>query len=224
MSRDRKQRVENGLESAVVAAISAAQPVAGIAAAGFLAAGGSAHIKKWFRITDETFEDAGRPLDPDDSQLSAAYWILANGAAQTSRSAKWEYLAIALVNSGSWSSNPDFIVEHFAYLASRYSPEHVQMLGLLQEVEQHPSQVNATLAETRDWLFREIRDRGGVAEDLDLVLDVVLEDLIRDGLVSSSLVEAFTQGLSGEPSGDSKYKVTSTGLRFHRHVTNYSLD
>lgn len=221
MSGDAAKRLENGIEAALVAGVSAIDPVAGAAAAGFLAAGGGAHIKRWFLIADEVFDDAGRSLDVNDPQLVAAYWILANGAAQTSREAKWRYLAIALVNSGSWSANPDFIVEHFANLASRYSPEHVQILGILETLEDDAQTGHRTPPLTRDGLLQEIRDLGAASEDFEFIIEVVLDELIRDGLVSAHYSAAFEQALTGEEPAGSPYTLSATGRRFHRHLTQF---
>ncbi|WP_295100977.1 hypothetical protein [uncultured Microbacterium sp.] len=208
-------------ETALVATASAINPAAGVIAAAFFAALGGERVSRWLGIVDDVFDATPHSLDPNDPQLVAAASALARGAAQTSREEKWRYLAVALSNSGAWSTNPDFIVEHFATLAANYSPEHVQILALLHELGADETSSIREEPTTRDGLLEVIQKRGGIGDDLELVFDVVLEQLHRDGLVAADLAGAFTRSLGDEGGPGDYYSLTVAGERFHAHVTRY---
>jgi hypothetical protein len=204
-------------ETALVGVLGSIHPALGVLGSTMAALRQSRLLPRWLTFLDRDLAAAGVVLDPNDPNTEAMFNRLTFSALQTARTEKWEMLAGALQNSAAPPSSPDFLVEHFADLVIRFTPEHIRVMQIVASPAKHginlegldSSQLLAALAS-------DVSDES--REDLSLVIDVVWNDLVLNDLAHPRFMTRFTQVLGNDDHDPGDSGLSEKGLRFLAHI------
>ncbi len=214
---DKVQVAEFAAEEALKATLQAIDPNLGHLGSALVDLRRSRLLPRWLTFVNERLRSSSVTIDSQEERMEALFNRLTIAALQTSRNEKWELLAEVLIsaNTTAWIDS-DFVVDHFADLVVRFSPEHVLVLRHLSKLspedEPSPEQILEALAPglTDD-------DRVGLL----LVLDSVMSDLTSAGLIGHGFGKGnmnTTDHGDGTFSIDTSWAISSKGRRFLEYL------
>lgn len=213
-----REVAESVASSSLLLVLDAVNPGLGVLAAGFSTAWSNGLLSQWLKVLGERTAASSTFPDPDDPRTRAAFQRLTIGALQTSRTEKWQLLADALLHSGPLSAESDFMVEHFADLVVRLSPEHVRVLQVLA----CPSAFNLDVPRLSDEaLLAALMPSldGDDKTEARMMVDIVKSDLTFSDLIETNFVTTYERAKSGDlEAGFSDATVTAKGIRFLAHL------
>jgi len=202
--------------AALAGVMGAIDPALGVLGVSFIELLNSELFPGWLATLNRRVSQSPRTLDPRNPETVAMFNLLTRAAMQTARQEKLELLAAAFVSSGE-TSTPDFLVDHFADLVVRFTPEHIRVLQITESPESHGlDAARLTRVEVLEAASDGARHE---LEDLNMIIDVVWNDLSVNGLVDSRFKVVLTNALGTSESGDrAEVVIAEKGRRFLAHL------
>lgn len=213
-SLERVRVAEDAAAAVAASTLGAIHPALGVLADMFITIRSSGLLSGWLTVADCRLEEAGAVLDASDPRAQASFNRLTLAALQTARTEKWELLATALVRSAQVTADSDFIVDHFAELVIRLSPEHVSILRVFDR----PGDFGLDISRLSDAALlaivapeRSDRDDG----EISMIVDVARSELESNDLVGTRFTTSLNRAMKGlYEEGQSDVFVTEKGQRF----------
>jgi hypothetical protein len=196
--------------------LEALHPALGVLGVSFFELRRSTLLPRWLDTVNRRVSQSSLALDPSDPETVAMFTLLTRAALQTARQEKLELLAAAFV-SAEQASTPDFLVEHFADLVVRFTPEHVRVLQITESPDAHG--LNAAQLTHSEVLEAASGGAEQEVDDLGMIIDVVWNDLSVNGLVDSRYSVVLTNALGSSKDDDqAEVAIAEKGRRFLAYI------
>jgi hypothetical protein len=196
-------------------------PLAGIVAAALVGVRHTAMGQRWADFLNTEVTAAGIVVEPSERErVEPVLNRIRVAAMQTRRREKWELLAQALISTALHPEWEDFVVEYFADLVARLTPEHVKVLQVMNRPGDYG--IDAEDPQTEQ-LIEALQPNATEEERADqrLVLDATWSDLVGLGLLGEGFGRATGQMTdNGDGTLTSRSPtISSTGRRFLAYLS-----